>query len=84
MHESTRAPFKSIQSHEKQACYEVVDDAMAEILRGKTVAQRLAIADGMWHFAQDMIRANIKAGHPNWSTEEVEQATARRMSHGAV
>jgi Rv0078B-related antitoxin len=64
--------------------WEMVDDAMAAILRRKTEAERLAIAFGMWDFAQQMIRANLRREHPDWTDEEVRRATARRMSHGAV
>ena len=64
--------------------FEIVDDAMAEILRRKTEAERLAIAFGMWDFAQQMIGANLRREHPDWSDEEIRRATARRMSHGAV
>jgi hypothetical protein len=63
---------------------EVVDDAMAAVLRTKSPAERLAISNSMWRFARDMIRANIVAAHPEWSASEVDRATARRLSHGAV
>jgi hypothetical protein len=63
---------------------EVIDDAMAEILRQKTPAERLAIADGMWRFAREMIRATIAKENPDWTTEQVNRMVARRLSHGAV
>lgn len=62
----------------------MVDDAMAEILRQKTSAERLAIANGIWRFARDMIRATIAQEHSEWSQEDLNRAVARRMSHGAV
>ena len=62
----------------------MVDDAMAAILQRKTEAERLAIAFGMWDFAQQMIRANLRREHPNWTAEQIQRETARRMSHGAV
>ena len=64
--------------------WEVVGDATAAILRQKTEAERLAIAFGMWDFARDMIRANLRVEHPDWPAERVQRETARRMSHGAV
>lgn len=69
---------------QRQLRIEVPDDAMCEILRGKTEAERLAIAFGMWTFARDMIRANLQHEHPDWSDEQIIRQTARRMSHGAV
>ena len=64
--------------------WEMVDDAMAAILRQKTPAQRLAIAFGMWDFAKQMIRSVLRAEHPDWTPEQIKRETARRMSHGAV
>lgn len=63
---------------------EVMDDAMADILRQKTERERLEIAFGMWRFARDMIRANAEADHPEWTEGEIRRYVASRMSHGAV
>jgi hypothetical protein len=64
--------------------WEMVDDAMAAILRQKTPAQRLAIADGLWRSARRILRAQLKKDHPNWTDEQINCELARRMSHGAV
>ena len=58
--------------------WEVVDDAMAEILRRKTEAERLAIAFGMWDFAQQMIRANLRREHPEGPDENVGALVGRQ------
>ncbi len=63
---------------------EVLDDRMAEILRAKTPAERLAIACRMWDFARQLIGDGIRTQHPEWSEAEVQRQIARRMSHGAV
>jgi hypothetical protein len=63
---------------------EVLDDRVAEILRAKTPAERLAMTFRMWSFARDLIRRVIAREHPEWSEAEVARETARRMSHGAV
>ena len=62
----------------------ILDDAMAEILRQKSSSERLAIANGMWRFARDMIRATVIRENPDWSLEQVERAVAQRLSHGAI
>ena len=62
---------------------EIVDDRVAEILRSKSPAERLAIADGMWRFARRMIREIVAREHPDWSEAEINRQVARRMSHGA-
>ena len=63
---------------------DVVDEAMAAILRKKTPAERLEIGFEMWRFARDMIRENVKAEHPQWSQSDVDRLVARRLSHGDV
>ena len=63
---------------------EILDDAMADILRRKTPAERLAIANGMWRFARDMLRATLTREHPEWTEDEVNRMVARRLSHGAI
>jgi len=63
---------------------DVIDDRVAEILRQKTDAERMATVDQMWRFARDMIRNNLRRDHPDWTEEELDRTTARRLSHGAV
>lgn len=64
--------------------WEMMDDTMAAIMRQKTPDQRLAIAFGMWDFAKAMIRSVLQAEHPDWTAEQINRETARRISHGAV
>ena len=59
--------------------YEMVDDQMAEVLRTKTPDEKLAIAEGMWQMARDLIRDMLRHDHPEWSEKQLEEATARRM-----
>lgn len=59
---------------------EIVDDQMADVLRGKTEAERLAIAWDMWRSARDMIRRLLRDQHPDWTEEEVQAETARRLA----
>jgi Rv0078B-related antitoxin len=63
---------------------EIVDDRVAEVLRKKTPAERLAIADGLWRFAREMIHDVIAQEHPDWAESEIQKQVARRLSHGAV
>jgi Rv0078B-related antitoxin len=64
--------------------WEMVDDAMAAILRQKTPAQRLAMVFDMADFVWTMIQSNLSATHPDWTLERIQHETARRVSHGAV
>lgn len=63
---------------------EVMDDEMAAVLRAKTGAQRLQIADGLFAFARDHITARLRREYPDWSEQQVRREVARRLSHGAV
>jgi hypothetical protein len=63
--------------------WEMVDDAMAAILRQKTEGQRLAIAFDMCRFARRLICGVLRAEHPDWSAEEIRREAARRISLGA-
>jgi hypothetical protein len=64
--------------------FDVVDGEMAEVLRSKTEADRLAIAHGLWRSASRVLFSMLQANHPQWSREQVQGEVARRLSHGAV
>ena len=64
--------------------FEVMDDRMAQVLREKSGAERLCIADGLFSFARELIESSIRAAHPEWDEARVRSETARRLSHGAV
>jgi hypothetical protein len=59
---------------------EVVDNAMAAILREKTPLERQAIANGMWCGARDLIRDAVRQDHPDWDEERVAREVAWRLS----
>ena len=61
---------------------EIVDHDMARVLAEKTEAERLQIGWGMQRSAVRMMTRIIRAGHPNWTDEEVRREVARRISHG--
>ena len=63
---------------------EVLDDAMAEVLRRKTPAERLAIGFGLWRSARKLLRGQLASLHPEWDGERLAREVARRLSHGAV
>ncbi len=63
---------------------EVMDEAMAEVLRRKTPAERLAIGFGLWRSARKLLRGQLASLHPEWDAQRLEREVARRLSHGAV
>lgn len=62
--------------------FEMVDDAMADILRRKTEQERMRIAAGMWRSARVMLRGAICTEHPDWDEAQVNCEIARRISGG--
>jgi len=63
---------------------EVLDERMAEILRRKTPAERLAIGFGLWRSAHTLLRGQLASLHPEWDAAQLDREVARRLSHGAV
>jgi len=63
---------------------EVIPDEMARVLRAKTGAERLKIASGMFASARKLIRARVRSQHPDWTDQQINTETARRLSHGAI
>ena len=64
--------------------FEMIDDAMADVLRQKTCVERLRIATRLWKSARVVIGGAIRMEQPEWSDEQVNREIARRMSHGVV
>jgi hypothetical protein len=62
---------------------EMVDIEMVNILRGKSEAERLAIAFGMWNTARYMLRNVLSSEHPDWQADQIQKEIARRMSNGS-
>jgi hypothetical protein len=59
---------------------EVVDEAVAEILRQKTPAERIALASEMHRTARLLITARLQEQHPEWTDEAIAREVARRMT----
>jgi hypothetical protein len=64
--------------------FDFIDDAMAQVLRSKTHAERLAIGHRMWSHARKMLVAVLRNQHPDWSAQQIQHEAAHRLSHGAV
>jgi hypothetical protein len=62
---------------------EVMDDAMAEVYRRKSSAERLVVAHGMWRYARLRLLAAVKWQHPEWDDDAIAREVGRRMLHGS-
>ncbi len=63
---------------------EVIDSAMAEVLRRKTPAQRLRIGFALWDSTKRILTAHLSSEHPDWAPTRISQEVLRRLSHGAA
>lgn len=63
---------------------EVLDDAVAEILRRMTCEERLAIAGKMWLSARNAIEYMLRSDHPDWDDEQIRREITRRMLRGCI
>ena len=58
---------------------EVVDDAVADVLRSKTPAQRVEMMLDANRTMRLLIETHLRTGHPDWSDQQVLAEVARRM-----
>jgi hypothetical protein len=63
---------------------EVLDEAMAEVLRQKRPEDRLRIGFDLWISARNMLTTHIRRTHPDWDEKAVEREVARRLLHGTL
>lgn len=59
--------------------FEVMDDVMADVMRRKTPAERLAIVFGMWDWAHDLLVNAMRGQHPEWDDQRLSAEVARRL-----
>jgi len=62
---------------------EVVDEAVAAMLRTKTPAERVAMANAAHRLARAILTAQVQRQHPDWAEPEVQREVARRLLHGS-
>lgn len=62
---------------------EVVDDAVAEVLRRKTPAERVAMVSAAHRTIRLVIEGFLRTRHPDWDDGRVSAEVARRMLRGA-
>jgi ABC-type transport system involved in cytochrome bd biosynthesis fused ATPase/permease subunit len=62
---------------------EVVDDAVAEVMRRKTFAERIAMAAQLQRLAHALIEGRLRSDHPDWDDERIATEIARRIRRGA-
>lgn len=63
---------------------EVMDEAMAVVLRQKTGAARLQMASDLFSSARSMLLNHMRSTHPDWSEDRILREVTRRLSGGAI
>jgi hypothetical protein len=63
---------------------EVVDDVMAAVLRQKTGAERLQIANTLYLSTRQMLTSLLRQDHADWDERRLQLEVARRISHGSI
>jgi hypothetical protein len=61
---------------------EVVDDAVAEILRRKTPSERVGMALEANRLVRLRIKGHLQTLHPDWDADRIQAEIARRMLLG--
>lgn len=67
----------------KVPCIELLDDAMVEVLRRKTPAERVAMVFDANRTMRLRLEGHLRSIHPDWDTPAIMREIARRMSHGS-
>ena len=62
---------------------EVVDEAVAGILRQKTPGERIEMVSACARMVRLAIGGYFRTQHPDWTEEQVAAAVARRIAGGA-
>ncbi len=61
---------------------EVVDDAVADVLRRKTPAERVAMIQASNRTMRLLIAGHLRGLHPGWDEQQIAREVARRMLLG--
>lgn len=59
---------------------EVMDHAVADVLRKMQPFERLALAADAFETARQMVRAQVMRTHPEWSEEQIKREVVRRIA----
>jgi hypothetical protein len=60
----------------------VMADATADVMRRMTPAQRLGIANDLFHMARGVLGAQIENERPDWEADQINREVSRRISLG--
>ncbi len=61
---------------------EVVDQAIADVMRQKSPAEKIALVGIAHRTAKRLLAAGIRHTHPDWSDDAIQEEVCRRLLHG--
>ena len=67
----------------RRPCVEILDEAIVEILRRKTPAERLEMVFAANRLVRARLEGHLRTVHPEWDHSQIMAEIARRMSRGA-
>jgi len=67
----------------RRPCVELLDEAIVEVLRRKTPAERVAMVFAANRTMRLRLEGHLRSCHPDWDDQAVMREIARRMSRGA-
>ena len=62
---------------------EVLDDALVDVIRRKTPAERIEMIAAAHRTARHLIAAGVRQQHPEWDDQRVHTEVLKRLTHGA-
>lgn len=62
---------------------ELLDPAVVEVFRGKTVSERMAMCFEANRTMRLRVAGYLRSRHPDWDEETIGREIARRMSGGS-
>lgn len=77
-------PLKKETVDARRPCVEILDEAIVEVLRGKTVTERVAMVFDANHTLQRMLEAHLRWKHPEWDAAQVLVEITRRRNRESV
>ena len=63
---------------------EILDEAVVEVLRRKTPAERVALGLEAERTMRLMLEMHLRSEHPDWNDEQIAQEIARRRRLGST
>jgi hypothetical protein len=72
-----------LAAERKRPCVELLDDRMVAVLRGKTVAERVAMVFDAERTMRLLLEAHLHWRHPEWNPAQIAAEIARRRRLGS-